>query len=636
MSDLIEEDTDISESELEGYADSCYDQLKQAGQTVKVSENAYKCPYCPGEKKRIFGFKDLLQHASEVSQGLPKRRTKDRGRHLGLMKYIQKEIDGESSSEIVMDKNELHGSCVLNELYVWPWMGIVANIPVHWKDGRYVGESGSKLRDELTKKGFNPVRVQPLWNFRGHSGYAIVEFRNEWLGLSDALRFEKAYEANHQGKRDYFGVEEKGNKLYCWVARDEDFNSKNVIGDHLQKNGDLKTIVQYQEEETNKNSKLVSNLTNTVEVKNMHIKEMETKYKETSISLSCLISQKDEILRAFNEERQKMQQNAHDKLKRIFQEHEKITLELEVQRNELKQHEQELEEREAQNENERLKLSNEKKQIILLIMQNERAILEQKRADEKVLRLAEDHKREKEELQRKMIELEKKLDAKQALELEIRRLRGNLQVVKHMGDDGDELEAEKLYAIQRELEEKEEELEYLEALNQDLIVKERKSNDEVQEARKQLINVLMEQSSRASIGVKRMGELDSKAFIVAAKRKYLKEEVDVKAVELCTKWDSHIRNSNWHPFKIVPVEDGKCYKAILDEDDQKLKKLRNELGEEAYQAVTTALMEMNEYNPSGRYIVSELWNIKDQRRATLKEGISHLMKQWSMLKRKRR
>lgn len=300
MSDLIEEDTDISESELEDHAESCYEQLKQAGHTVKVSESEYRCPYCPGKKKQIFGFKDLLQHATGVSHS-QKRGTKDRGGHLGLVRYLQKEFNGESPQENTKDSDEFDENSDLNEFYVWPWMGVVANIPVQRKDGRYVGESGSKLRDDLTKKGFNPLRVHPLWNYKGHSGYAIVEFRKELLGLSDTLRFEKAYEVNHQGRRDYFDDENREDKLYCWVAKDEDFHSKNVVGDYLRKNGDLKTLAQYQEEEHNKNSKLLSSLTSTVEVQNMRIIEMETKYKETSISLSRLMSQKDEMLQAFNE-----------------------------------------------------------------------------------------------------------------------------------------------------------------------------------------------------------------------------------------------------------------------------------------------------------------------------------------------
>lgn len=97
--------------------------------------------------------------------------------------------------------------------------------------------------------------------------------------------------------------------------------------------------------------------------------------------------------------------------------------------------------------------------------------------------------RQKEELHKRIIQLEKQLDAKQALELEIERLRGSLNVMKHMGDDGDVEILEKVDTILKQLREKEGELEDLEALNQTLVVKERKSNDELQEARKELVNV---------------------------------------------------------------------------------------------------------------------------------------------------
>ncbi|XP_057788287.1 factor of DNA methylation 4-like isoform X2 [Salvia miltiorrhiza] len=530
-------------------------------------------------------------------------------------------------SDLSEGDTDISESCDMNELYVWPWMGVVANVPVQWNDGRYVGQSGSVLRDKLRKEGFNPVRVIPLWNFKGHSGYAIIEFKREWLGLYDALRFEKAYEARHQGFRDYFGDEENAKKLYGWVARDGDFHSGNVVGDYLQKHGDLKSIGQCQKEEQIKNSKLLSQLENTIDAKNRNLKDMENKYKETSISLSSVISEKDEMVQAFNEERRKLQQSASDQLQKVLQDHGRITMELEVQRKKLEQEEQELEEREAQNENENLRLNHEKKQ-------NEMAILELKRADEKMLLLGEEHKREKEKLQRKMIDLERELDAKQALKLEIQRLTGNLQVVKHMGDDGDM--SEKFLSIKQELEEKEEELQHLDQLSQALIIKERKSNDELQEARKELINEMKDVSARVSIGVKRMGELSSNAFIPAAKRMYKGSEPGLRAVELCSQWDSRIRDSNWHPLKIIEIEGGKRHKTILNEEDEELTVLRNELGEEAYEAVTTALMEVNEYNPSGRYVVRELWNNKEKRRATLKEGIAYIIKQWSALKNKRR
>ena len=68
-------------------------------------------------------------------------------------------------------------------------------------------------------------------------------------------------------------------------------------------------------------------------------------------------------------------------------------------------------------------------------------------------------------------------------------MKGALQVMQHMEGDEDTEMKRKMEAIQEELKDKEEELDGLEELNQALIVKERKSNDELQGARKELINV---------------------------------------------------------------------------------------------------------------------------------------------------
>ena len=88
---------------------------------------------------------------------------------------------------------------------------------------------------------------------------------------------------------------------------------------------------------------------------------------------------------------------------------------------------------------------------------------------------------------KKIIQLEKQLDAKQQLEMEIEELKGKVQVMKHLGDD-DAIQ-EKIKEMNDELELKKEDLEDMENTNQTLIVKERQSNDELQEARKKLIEV---------------------------------------------------------------------------------------------------------------------------------------------------
>ncbi|KAI3891565.1 hypothetical protein MKX03_033112 [Papaver bracteatum] len=192
---------------------------------------------------------------------------------------------------------------------------------------------------------------------------------------------------------------------------------------------------------------------------------------------------------------------------------------------------------------------------------------------------------------------------------------------------------DKIEKLIKKLEEKEGEMESLEDLNHSLIVKERKSNDELQEARKELISQLKGTGdSHASVRYKRMGELNSKPFWEACKKKYSgKEEKDVKASELCSLWESRIKDSNWFPLVNVEIGNNN-YKEIIDDKDDKLIRLRNDLGDDVFKAVTTALTEMNEYNASGWYIAPELWNFKEERWATLKEGIQRLSKYKRMKK----
>lgn len=81
-----------------------------------------------------------------------------------------------------------------------------------------------------------------------------------------------------------------------------------------------------------------------------------------------------------------------------------------------------------------------------------------------------------------MRQLEEQLNAMQTLELEMEQLKGKL--IQMVGEK--DIEVNKL---RDELEEKIVELEYMEELNMDLSVAERKSHDEFREVRKALIGV---------------------------------------------------------------------------------------------------------------------------------------------------
>lgn len=173
--------------------------------------------------------------------------------------------------------------------------------------------------------------------------------------------------------------------------------------------------------------------------------------------------------------------------------------------------------------------------------------------------------------------------------------------------------------LKKTLAEKDDELQEMTALNQTLILKERSSNIELQDARKESISVLLNLVDRTTIGVERMGEVHQKPFQDICAKKFSRADWEVRSVESISLWQEKVSNPSWQPFKNT-LKDGK-WQEIIDGDDAELKRLRHDWGEAAYAAVVNALLELNEYNPSGRYVVPELWNFREGRKASLQEVI---------------
>ncbi|KAK1379033.1 XH domain-containing protein [Heracleum sosnowskyi] len=196
----------------------------------------------------------------------------------------------------------------------------------------------------------------------------------------------------------------------------------------------------------------------------------------------------------------------------------------------------------------------------------------------------------------------------------------------------------KMKEMQEELEDLVEKINDLEAVNQTLLVKERYSNDELQESRKESIKGLgrMCTGPRTNIVIKNMGEIDEEPFKKTCKKRFsAPDEAIIKALELKTLWQENMKDPEWHPFQIVTVGGNSQYKEVINPSDEMLKKLKEDWGNEIYEAVCKALLEMNEYNGSGRYVVPELWNKKEDRKATMKEVVSYIMNRLKTSKRKR-
>ncbi|KAL4333825.1 hypothetical protein GQ457_07G032600 [Hibiscus cannabinus] len=617
------EESDFSDSEINEYMEKPYEELRSGKYKVKALNGSLRCPFCAGKKKQDYKFKDLLQHASGVGKGSANRSAKQKANHLALAKYLEVDLAGEvDETSLPTVPQVVNQTPEQTEVYVYPWIGIIMNIVADSKTIDAYHDKGYWLRRFVKYK---PLDVQCFWNEVDLTGQAILMFNSDWTGYVNATEFEKAFESDRHSKKHWNGQQgQLGSNIYGWCARADDYNSDGPIGDYLRKVGRLRTISDIVQETAQDRNNVVSKLTTRIDLTNENLDELQYKYNETTMSLSRMLEEKDRLHLAFIEETRKMQRLARDNVRRILEEQEKLNYELETKKRKIDNWTRELNKRETLTERERQKLDEDKKK------NNERndslqlASMEQKKADENVLRLVEEQKREKEEALKKILQLEKQLDVKQKLEMEIEDLRGKLQVMKHLGQD-DAAVQEKMKEMENELRDKEDDMKDLESTNVVLLTKERQSNDELQDARKVLIQSLQELlSAHTNIGLKRMGELELKPFHDACKSRFPREETEIQAITLCSSWQENLKNSDWHPFKVI-IEGGNP-KEILNEEDEKLKNLKQDWGEEVYMAVVTSLNELNEYNPSGRYIVPELWNFKENRKATLKEVIAYIVR----------
>ncbi|KAK3122744.1 hypothetical protein QOZ80_8AG0617580 [Eleusine coracana subsp. coracana] len=372
--------------------------------------------------------------------------------------------------------------------------------------------------------------------------------------------------------------------------------------------------------------------TSQITAKSEYLQVLECKCNQMNLSLQRAMEESDLLDKRYNEEMRNMQSAAREHTHRLIRETDQLRNQLAQKESYIQKRSRQLSELNAQTDMERRKLENERKKNTDQNNSLNMARIEQQKADEKVLRLLEKQKKEKEAALKKILQLERQLDEKQKLELDIQQLKGKLEVVKHMEGQGVDVKkrSEELTA---ELNEKIEEMEDLETLNQTLIVKDRMANDELQDAKKELITGMVDLlGPRSTVGIKRMGELDEKPFLEACKERY-KVDPELKAAELCSIWQENLKDPNWHPFNIVTT--GSTAEQIIDERDEKLVSLKKQLGEQVFKAVTTALLEINEYNASGSYVVSELWNNKENRKASITEAIQHVLKQWKAQKRRR-
>ncbi|XP_047327941.1 factor of DNA methylation 1-like [Impatiens glandulifera] len=360
----------------------------------------------------------------------------------------------------------------------------------------------------------------------------------------------------------------------------------------------------------------------------------------TTLCVSRMIEKNKKFFLEFKEEEKKAKQLAQEQTQMFIEFQEKMKNESEINRKRFDSWSSDPIDHEAFHEHMKKKFHDEMQKMDTLSRKlHEMKPLGQKKSDENALRLVEDDKKRQEEYAKNL--LLGRENSKQMLNMVIEDLRGKVQGVNNLGNENKSKELNealknKIIELNEELLQKQIEITEIEELNQTLLIKDRMSNDELQETRKELIKGLQEsKDNHNQIGIKRMGEIDMKPFQIACKRKFSSEDVEMKVVELYSLWQEKLTKPGWHPFKVVMNADG-GHQQNIDEEDEQLKGLKEEYGIEVYEAVVVALKETNEYNPSGSYVIPELWNYEENKKAKLKDVIAHNNRRMKELRRKKR
>ncbi|KAL6644606.1 hypothetical protein ACP70R_016214 [Stipagrostis hirtigluma subsp. patula] len=580
------EESEISDSDIAEYKEMTCAKLRAGKMKVKHGEKTYRCPFCLGKKKQDYILKELLQHAKGIGVS-PKHKAKVKATHLGLAMYLDRDLASllETSLKPVVSPKD-------DTKYVWPWMGILVNVQTDLSGKEFVREGEDRLRSQFLQ--FRPLKVKIPGN-----SCAIIEFSKEWSRMEDAFSFENHFNKKRHGKTDWNKGNCRKDDLYGWLAGSDDYNSLGPIGEYLRKFGVLRSVGDLERERMQETDRhVLACYARRIDEVNGYMRELELKYSQNTMKLDRIMEEKDKFIEERDKKIQQMQEDAFINSRKIIEENRKLHKELENRRIELNQRSKQLEDLATKStiDTQTLEAAKQKhaKDNDLLDLEN----LRQKKVDEELLELLEKQEKELKDVLNKQRELEEQLDLKQNLELEIEHLRGKLEVTKHMGTEED-TKLKEFNEILLKLKEKDEEMERIDSNYQSLIVKERMTTNEMNEAKQELINSLEEMSApRSHIGVKRMGELDKKAFLAACKGKAAKDG-HVESTLLCSKWEYEIKQPDWYPFKVKNI-DGQD-KQVVVEDDEKLQALKAEAGKEAHDVVVKAFLELIEYNGSGRY-----------------------------------
>lgn len=92
-------ESDISDSEINGYKRKSYDRFKFGKYKLKSRTGKLRCPFSLGRKKQDYEFNHLVQHARGIGGVSSKKNAKEKAKHLALAMYLDDWLDKSRSNQ---------------------------------------------------------------------------------------------------------------------------------------------------------------------------------------------------------------------------------------------------------------------------------------------------------------------------------------------------------------------------------------------------------------------------------------------------------------------------------------------------------------------------------------------------------
>lgn len=138
MGSKNDEESDISDSEINEYKEVTYKLLKFRTHKIRAPNGKFRCPFC-GDKEQVFQYTLLLQHAIRVAEG-SEDSAKQRANHFAMATYLVTDLadeaeppppteaecgdgDGDGFKNAMNSVQECYQR-LLEKLKVWPLINI--------------------------------------------------------------------------------------------------------------------------------------------------------------------------------------------------------------------------------------------------------------------------------------------------------------------------------------------------------------------------------------------------------------------------------------------------------------------------------------------------------------------------------